>query len=74
MRPQEILGMIEEAAGTRMFEERKEKAKRTMDKKEKRVEEITSVRHLPYIHPTLLAPNKPNVALYCLASPRRDHA
>ena len=40
MRPQEILGMVEEAAGTRMFEERKEKAKKTMDKKEKRVEEI----------------------------------
>ncbi|KDQ13659.1 hypothetical protein BOTBODRAFT_364275 [Botryobasidium botryosum FD-172 SS1] len=43
MRPQEILGMVEEAAGTRMFEERKEKAKRTMGKKEKRVEEITSL-------------------------------
>ncbi|EGO22957.1 hypothetical protein SERLADRAFT_471513, partial [Serpula lacrymans var. lacrymans S7.9] len=27
MRPQEILGMVEEAAGTRMFEERKDKAK-----------------------------------------------
>ncbi|KAF8581956.1 condensin complex subunit SMC2 [Ramaria rubella] len=40
MRPQEILGMVEEAAGTRMFEERKDKAKKTMDKKEKRVEEI----------------------------------
>ena len=26
MRPQEILGMVEEAAGTRMFEERKDKA------------------------------------------------
>ncbi len=33
MRPQEILGMVEEAAGTRMFEERKEKAKKTMGKK-----------------------------------------
>lgn len=30
-----------------MFEERKEKAKRTMMKKEKRVEEITSVSTLP---------------------------
>lgn len=44
MRPQEILGMMEEAAGTRMFEDRKEKAKRTMAKKEKRVEEINEVR------------------------------
>ncbi|KZT34133.1 condensin complex subunit SMC2 [Sistotremastrum suecicum HHB10207 ss-3] len=43
MRPQEILGMVEEAAGTRMFEERKDKAKKTMDKKEKRVEEITAL-------------------------------
>ncbi|CCM00223.1 uncharacterized protein FIBRA_02251 [Fibroporia radiculosa] len=43
MRPQEILGMVEEAAGTRMFEERKEKAKKTMGKKEKRVREITSL-------------------------------
>lgn len=43
MRPQEILGMVEEAAGTRMFEERKDKAKKTMDKKEKRVQEIRSL-------------------------------
>ncbi|CAL1701767.1 unnamed protein product [Somion occarium] len=43
MRPQEILGMVEEAAGTRMFEERKDKAKKTMGKKDKRVQEITSL-------------------------------
>jgi len=43
MRPQEILGMVEEAAGTRMFEERKDKAKRTMDKKDKRVQELSSI-------------------------------
>lgn len=43
MRPQEILGMVEEAAGTRMFEERKDKANKTMSKKEKRVDEITSL-------------------------------
>ncbi|KAF8631642.1 hypothetical protein AX17_005044 [Amanita inopinata Kibby_2008] len=43
MRPQEILGLVEEAAGTRMFEERKDKAKKTMSKKEKRVEEITTL-------------------------------
>lgn len=35
--------MIEEAAGTRMFEERKDKAKKTMGKKEKRVEEINEL-------------------------------
>ncbi|KAF9512257.1 hypothetical protein BS47DRAFT_1372846 [Hydnum rufescens UP504] len=38
----EILGMMEEAAGTRIFEERKEKAKQTMRKKEKCIEWITS--------------------------------
>src|SRR6266849_2381449 len=43
MRPKEILGMVEEAAGTRMIEERKDKAKKTMGKKEKRVDEITAL-------------------------------
>ena len=43
MRPQEILGLVEEAAGTRMFEERKDKAKKTMSKKEKSVQEVTSL-------------------------------
>ncbi|KAJ3488606.1 hypothetical protein NLI96_g2706 [Meripilus lineatus] len=42
MRPQEILGMVEEAAGTRMFEDRKEKAKKTMGKKDRRVQELTA--------------------------------
>ena len=35
--------MVEEASGTRMFEERKDKAKKTMGKKEKRVEQITAL-------------------------------
>jgi len=43
MRPPEILGLIEEAAGTRMYEERKDKARKTMTKKEKRVQEISSL-------------------------------
>ncbi|CAI2175919.1 7498_t:CDS:10 [Funneliformis geosporum] len=43
MKPPEILAMIEEAAGTRMFEERKEKALKTIAKKEKKVEDITKV-------------------------------
>ncbi|KZT55562.1 condensin complex subunit SMC2 [Calocera cornea HHB12733] len=43
MKPQEVLGMVEEASGTRMFEDRKEKAIKTIAKKEKRVEEITSI-------------------------------
>jgi structural maintenance of chromosome 2 len=43
MKPAEILGMVEEAAGTRMFEDRKDKAIKTMAKKDKKVEEIKSV-------------------------------
>lgn len=44
MKAPEILAMIEEAAGTRMFEDRKEKAFKTMDKKDSKLNEITSVR------------------------------
>lgn len=40
MGPREILGLIEEASGTRMYEEKKEKAIRTIGKKEKKVEDI----------------------------------
>lgn len=43
MRPAEILGMVEEAAGTRMFEERKDKAARTMAKKDKKVQEYAGL-------------------------------
>ncbi|RUS21454.1 hypothetical protein BC937DRAFT_92655 [Endogone sp. FLAS-F59071] len=43
MKPPEILGMIEEAAGTKMFEDRKNKALATMAKKEKKVEEIMTI-------------------------------
>ncbi|KAJ1937912.1 Structural maintenance of chromosomes protein 2, partial [Linderina pennispora] len=43
MQPPEILAMIEEAAGTRMFEERKDKALRTIAKKDKKIEEISSI-------------------------------
>ncbi len=40
MKSTEILGMVEEAAGTRMFEDRREKAIRTMGKKQAKVDEI----------------------------------
>ncbi|ETN46032.1 uncharacterized protein HMPREF1541_00215 [Cyphellophora europaea CBS 101466] len=40
MKSVEILAMIEEAAGTRMFEDRKDKANKTMAKKEMKVKEI----------------------------------
>ena len=40
MKPPEILAMVEETAGTRMFEDRKGKAETVMERKEKKVEEI----------------------------------
>ncbi|PWN52575.1 putative SMC2-chromosome segregation protein [Violaceomyces palustris] len=43
MKPAEILSMIEEAAGTRMFEDRKEKAIKTITKKDQKVKEITAL-------------------------------
>ena len=43
MKPKEILSMIEEAAGTRMFEDRKEKALATLEKKEHKVNEISGL-------------------------------
>ncbi|TIB88148.1 putative nuclear condensin complex protein [Wallemia mellicola] len=42
MKPEEILSMVEEAAGTRMYEDRKEKAYKTMEKKQRKVAEIES--------------------------------
>ena len=43
MKPVEILAMIEEAAGTRMFEDRRDKAFKTMSKKEMKVQELTEL-------------------------------
>lgn len=46
MKPPEVLAMIEEAAGTRMFEDKKTSALSTIDKKEKKLKEIQTVRRL----------------------------
>ena len=43
MKPPETLSMIEEAAGARMFEDKKEAAIATISKKEKKLEEIQTV-------------------------------
>ncbi|KAF3988913.1 hypothetical protein FT663_01524 [Candidozyma haemuli var. vulneris] len=43
MKPSEILSLIEEAAGTKTFEDRKEKAQKTMTKKDVRLNEIKSL-------------------------------
>lgn len=43
MKPPEVLSMIEEAAGTKMYENKKEAALRTIERKERKVEEINSL-------------------------------
>jgi structural maintenance of chromosome 2 len=43
MKPQEILGMIEEAAGTSMYESKKHLALRTLERKQLKVEEIDRI-------------------------------
>ncbi|XP_072023463.1 LOW QUALITY PROTEIN: structural maintenance of chromosomes protein 2-like [Amphiura filiformis] len=43
MKPPEILSMIEEAAGTRMYENKKATAQRTIEKKDAKLKEIESI-------------------------------
>ncbi len=43
MKPPEILGMIEEAAGTRMYEMKKVGAQKTIEKKQSKVDEINKI-------------------------------
>lgn len=43
MKPHEILGMVEEAAGTRMYETKRVAALKTIDKKQMKVDELNSV-------------------------------
>jgi structural maintenance of chromosome 2 len=52
MKPNEILGMVEEAAGTRMYENKRVGALKTIEKKQKKVDEINSVLN-EEITPTL---------------------
>jgi len=43
MKPVEILGMVEEAAGTRMYESKKTSALKTIEKKQAKVDELNTV-------------------------------
>ena len=43
MKPAEIMSLLEEASGTRMYEKKKEKAMQTMEKKEQKLQEIEGV-------------------------------
>lgn len=46
MKPLEILGMIEESAGTKMYEDKKAQSLKTLEKKDRKCEEIDQVRIL----------------------------
>nr|QIC49989.1 structural maintenance of chromosomes protein 2 [Actinia equina] len=52
MKPPEILSMIEEAAGTRMYESKKQSAMRTIEKKDSKLQEIETILN-EEITPTL---------------------
>ena len=52
MKPPEILAMIEEAAGTRMYEAKKQQAEKTIEKKDAKLEEINNIL-AEEINPTL---------------------
>lgn len=43
MKPVEILGLVEEACGTRLYEMKKIQAQKTMEKKESKVNEINKL-------------------------------
>lgn len=43
MKPLEILGMVEEACGTRLYEVKKSQAEKTMEKKDSKVNEINKI-------------------------------
>lgn len=43
MKPLEILGMVEEACGTRLYEVKKNQAEKTMEKKDSKVSEINKI-------------------------------
>ncbi|KIL59347.1 hypothetical protein M378DRAFT_27043 [Amanita muscaria Koide BX008] len=79
----EVLGLVEEAAATRMFEERTDKAKKTMSKKEIRVQEITSIleeqtsgreKVIPPIPEDMRSHRAPSSRCSRLGVEKRDHA
>lgn len=62
MKPMEVLAMIEEAAGVRMYETKKQNALKTIEKKEVKILEIRKVRSLPDAIRKLSQKFRPNVA------------
>lgn len=49
MKPLETLGMIEEAAGTKMYDDKRAEAVKEMDKKQRKVDDIDRVRIIWFI-------------------------
>ena len=45
MKPAQILGMVEEAAGTRLYEDRKDKALKAIEKKDSKLAHNEFVNH-----------------------------
>lgn len=48
MKPMEILSMIEEAAGTKMYETKKQAALKTIEKKDSKLNEINTVSYIDW--------------------------
>ena len=46
MKPPEILSLLEEASGTKLYERKKDAALKTLEKKQKKLDEIDQVRWL----------------------------
>mmetsp|Transcript_24228 Transcript_24228/g.73907 ORF Transcript_24228/g.73907 Transcript_24228/m.73907 type:complete len:226 (+) Transcript_24228:355-1032(+) len=70
MKPPEILSMVEEAAGTRMFESKKQAALKTLDKKQAKVDEIDRVLAAD-ITPTLERLREEKKSLLAVVGERR---
>jgi hypothetical protein len=50
MKPPEILSLLEEASGTKLYERKKDAALKTLEKKQKKLDEIDQVCSLPFRH------------------------
>lgn len=72
MKPVEILLMIEEAAGTRMYEAKRLLAQKTIEKKEAKLEELNAVclcffmYNLVHLHVKIISQNLVACGLMCL--------
>ena len=69
MKPPEILGMIEEAAGTRMFEQKKQASLKTIERKQTKVQYSSIVQHskdVQLLSLCVIQPGQPPYGTLCL--------